>query len=61
MPFGETFDVGIDTRTGVNDADYHVPFRFTGTIDKLTLEIGPEQFTANDRQKAAEQKARAGD
>jgi arylsulfatase len=34
----------------VNDADYHPPFRFTGSIDKLTLKIGPEQFTSNDRQ-----------
>jgi arylsulfatase len=50
MPFDETFDVGVDTRTGVNNADYRPPFRFTGTIDKLTLKIGPEQFTSNDRQ-----------
>ena len=32
-------------RSGVNDADYHVPFRFTGTINKLTVKPGPEQFT----------------
>ena len=32
-------------RSGVNDADYHVPFRFTGTINKLTVKRGPEQFT----------------
>ena len=57
----ETFDVGVDTRTGVNDADYRVPFRFTGTINKLTLKPGPEQFTAADRQKAGEAKARAND
>jgi hypothetical protein len=24
----ETFDVGVDTRTGVDDNDYRVPFRF---------------------------------
>jgi arylsulfatase A-like enzyme len=46
----ETFDLGVDTRTGVNDADYHIPFRFTGTIDKLTVKPGPEQFTEGDRQ-----------
>jgi arylsulfatase len=60
MPFDETFDVGVDTRTGVNDADYRPPFRFTGTIDKLTFKHGPEQFTAADRQRAADAKARAG-
>ena len=32
-----------DTRTGVDDADYQVPFRFTGTIDKLTVALEPEQ------------------
>jgi hypothetical protein len=32
----ETFDIGVDTRTPVNDKDYRVPFRFNGKIDKLT-------------------------
>jgi len=41
----ETFDVGVDTRTGVNDKDYQVPFPFTGTIDKLTVKLGPSQLT----------------
>lgn len=50
MPFDETFDVGVDTRTGVNNADYRPPFRFTGTIDKLTFKVGPAQFTSNDQQ-----------
>ncbi len=35
----ETFDVGMDTRTGVDDNDYQPPFRFTGTIDKLTVKL----------------------
>jgi len=30
----ETFDVGLDTRTGV-DHSYEPPFKFTGTIDEL--------------------------
>src|SRR3954447_15535485 len=33
----ETFDVGVDTRTGVNDKDYQVPFAFDGKINKLTV------------------------
>ena len=37
----ETFDVGIDTRTGVEDNDYQPPFRFTGKIDKLTVKLVP--------------------
>src|SRR4029077_3776967 len=33
MTIDETFDVGVDTRSGVDDS-YQVPFRFTGTINK---------------------------
>jgi len=40
----ESFDVGVDTRTPVDDKDYKVPFRFTGTLDKLTVEVGPPQI-----------------
>jgi len=44
LPPGETFDVGVDTRTGVNDKDYQVPFRFNGKIDKLTFTLQPTQL-----------------
>ena len=37
----ETFDVGVDTRTGVDDNDYQPPSRFTGKIDKLTVKLVP--------------------
>jgi hypothetical protein len=37
----ETFDVGVDTRTGVDDNDYQPPFRFTGKLDKLTVKLVP--------------------
>jgi arylsulfatase A-like enzyme len=46
----ETFDVGIDTRTGVEDKDYQVPFRFTGKLDKLTVKLGPVQLTRDEHQ-----------
>jgi arylsulfatase A-like enzyme len=49
LPVAETFDVGVDTRTPVNDADYKVPFRFNGTIDELTFNIGPVRFSEEDR------------
>lgn len=54
----ETFDVGVDTRTGVEDKDYQVPFRFGGKLDKLTVKIGPEQLTSDEHQVI--QHARAG-
>jgi hypothetical protein len=60
MAIDETFDVGIDTRTPVNDS-YKLPFRFTGTIDKLTFNLGPEQLTDADRKVIAERLARARD
>lgn len=45
----ETFDVGVDTRTGVDDNDYQPPFRFTGKIDKLTVKLVPLK-AAEERQ-----------
>jgi arylsulfatase len=42
MPWDETFDVGVDSRTGVDDGDYQLPFRFTGTIDRLTVKLEPQ-------------------
>ena len=49
MAIDETFDIGSDTRTAVDDS-YKLPFRFTGKIDKLTYKLGPEQLTAEDRE-----------
>ena len=39
VSFDESFDVGVDTRYGVDDNDYQVPFRFTGKLDKLTIKL----------------------
>ena len=36
----ETFDVGYDTGTSVDDADYQVPFAFTGALGKITVDLG---------------------
>jgi arylsulfatase A-like enzyme len=49
MTIDESFDVGIDTRTGVEDKDYKPPFRFTGKLDKLTVKLGPNQMMAKDQ------------
>jgi arylsulfatase len=61
MALDETFDVGADTRTGVNPDDYQVPFRFTGRLIKVSIKPGPEQWTAADKKQAAEATARARD
>jgi arylsulfatase A-like enzyme len=49
LTIDETFDVGSDTRTPVDDKDYQVPFRFNGKIGTVTIELGPEQLMAEDR------------
>ena len=57
----ETFDVGEDTGTPV-DLSYDVPFRFTGTIDKLVIKyIGNNKLSAADQKKlkAVEAKVKA--
>jgi arylsulfatase len=33
----------------VDDTDYQAPFRFTGKIAKLTVKLGPEQLSAEDK------------
>jgi arylsulfatase len=57
----ETFDVGVDTRTPVNDKDYQVPFEFNGKIDKLTFNLGPLQLSQADQKAAKERIATAND
>lgn len=51
----ETFDVGVDTGTPVDDKDYQVPFRFNGKLHKITLELRPAALTPKD-QKELDQK-----
>jgi hypothetical protein len=48
LTIDETFDVGVDTRTPVDDGDCQVPFRFTGTVDKVTFKLGPSKLTSLD-------------
>jgi arylsulfatase A-like enzyme len=42
----ESFDVGVDTRSGVDDNDYQPPFRFTGKVGRLTVKLIPPERTA---------------
>ncbi len=60
MAIDESFDIGSDTRSGVDDS-YKLPFRFTGTIDKLTYKLGPNQMTAEQQKAAADAVAKATD
>ncbi len=48
IQWDETFDVGADTGTPVDDKDYQVPFAFTGKLDKLTISIEQPKLTPAD-------------
>ena len=61
LPGDETFDVGVDTRTPVNDKDYQVPFRFNGRINTVTFNLAPPQLAEDDDRKIREAVARARD
>jgi arylsulfatase len=51
LQWDETFDVGADTGTPVDDRDYQVPFEFTGKLAKLTLSIDRPKLTPEDEKR----------
>jgi len=51
LQWDESFDIGSDTLTGVNDADYKPPFALTAKLDKLTLTVDRPQLSPEDIQK----------
>ena len=51
LQWDETFDVGSDTGTPVDDRDYQVPFRFNGQLAKLTLSLDRPKLTPADEQR----------
>ena len=61
LPWDETFDIGADTGTPVDDRDYQVPFRFTGKIDKLTISVEPPKLTPEDEKRLREAYEKAQD
>ncbi len=63
FPKDETFDIGQDTRTGVAMVEYRYdpPFELTGTINKLTFQLEPDQMTAEEREEMNKSVAKARD
>ena len=51
LQWDENLDIGSDTGTPVNDADYKVPFKFTGKINKITLTIDRPRLSPEDIKK----------
>ena len=51
LQWDESFDIGSDTLTGVNDADYQPPFPLTAKFKKLTIKVDRPQLTPDDIKK----------
>jgi len=51
LQWDESFDIGSDTLTGVNDADYQPPFPLTAKLNKLTIQVNRPQLSPEDIKK----------
>jgi len=51
LQWDESFDIGSDTLTGVNDADYKPPFPLTAKLDKLTIKVDRPKLSPADIKK----------
>ncbi|MBX3357137.1 MAG: arylsulfatase [Phycisphaeraceae bacterium] len=51
LQWDESFDIGSDTLTGVNDEDYTPPFPLTARLNTLTLKIDRPQLSPEDIRK----------
>jgi len=61
LPIDETFDIGSDTGTPVDDRDYQIPFAFTGKIDMLIITVEPPALTLEDKRRLEEGLRRSAD
>jgi arylsulfatase len=63
LQWDENLDIGADTGSPVDDADYEPPFNFTGTLDKVTLSIDRPKLSPEDIKKlqAAQNQKKASD
>jgi hypothetical protein len=48
LQWDESFDIGSDTLTGVNDADYQPPFALIAKLNKLTIKVDRPQLSPED-------------
>jgi arylsulfatase len=54
LQWDESFDIGSDTLTGVNDVDYKPPFPLTAKLNKLTIKVDRPQLSPADIKKLEE-------
>jgi arylsulfatase len=57
LQWDEQFDIGSDTLTGVNDADYKPPFKLTAKLHKLTIKVDRPQLSEEEAKKLENQQA----
>lgn len=51
LQWDESFDIGSDSGTPVDDKDYQCPFTFTGKLSKLTVKMDRPQLSPEDVKK----------
>jgi len=61
LQWDESFDIGSDTLTGVNDADYRPPFPLTAKFNKLTIKVDRPKLFPEDIKKLEESMKKAAD
>ena len=54
----ESFDVGSDTGTSVEDKDYQPPFAFNGTLNKVTIKLEPVQMSIEEKKAVQDKNGR---
>jgi arylsulfatase len=59
LQWDESFDIGSDTLTGVNDEDYKPPFPLTAKLNKLTIKLDRPQLSPEDIKKLESAQAEA--
>jgi arylsulfatase len=59
LQWDESFDIGSDTGTPVDDRDYQCPFAFTGKLVKLTLKIDRPELSPADIKRLEEESQRS--
>jgi len=59
LQWDESFDIGSDTLTGVNDADYKPPFRLTAKLNKLTIKVDRPELKPEEIKKLENAQAEA--
>ncbi|HPU16533.1 MAG TPA: hypothetical protein PK808_10625, partial [Polymorphobacter sp.] len=61
LQWDESFDIGSDTLTGVNDADYMPPFKLASKLNSVTLDVDRPQLSPADIEKLKAGMAAASD